>query len=61
MCPEIRRRGSMSRESFQRSDDLWKFAQDLAIDSQQPNSVGMRQRDELTVISRAAAENDEAM
>jgi hypothetical protein len=26
--------------------------QDLAIDSQQPNSVRMRQRDELTVISR---------
>ena len=26
--------------------------QDLAIDSQQPNSVRMRQRDEFTVISR---------
>jgi hypothetical protein len=27
--------------------------QDLAIDSQQPNSVRMRQRDEFTVISGA--------
>jgi len=32
-------------ESFQRNGDLWKFVQDLAINRQQPNSVGMRQRD----------------
>jgi len=40
-------------ESFQRNGDLWKFVPDLAIDSQQPNSVRMRRRDEFTVISRA--------
>ena len=33
--------------------------QDLAIDSQQPNSVRMRRRDELTVISRAFRSRNE--
>jgi len=33
--------------------------QDLAIDSQQPNSVRMRQRDEFTVISRAFRSRNE--
>ena len=32
---------------------------DLAIDSQQPNSVRMRQRDEFTVISRAIRSRNE--
>jgi len=48
----VRDRTSVSHESFQRNGDLWKILQDLAIDSQQPNSVRMRQRDEFTVISR---------
>jgi hypothetical protein len=55
----IRDRSSVSDESFQRNGDLWKFVQDLAIDSQQPNSVRMRQRDEFTVVSRAIRSRNE--
>ncbi len=33
--------------------------QDLAIDGQQPNSVRMRQRDELTVMSRTSGVRDQ--
>jgi len=43
----------VSHEAFQGNGDLWKFAQDLTINSHQSNSVHMRQRDELTIISRA--------
>jgi hypothetical protein len=46
----IRDRSSVSHESFERNGDLRKFVQDLAIDSQQPNSVCMRQRDEFTIF-----------
>jgi hypothetical protein len=50
--PMSRIRSSVSHEFVQRNGDLRKVAQDLAIDSQQPNSLRMRQRDELTVIRR---------
>jgi hypothetical protein len=44
---------------LQRDGVFWKFVQDLAIDSQQPNSVRIRQCDELTVISRAIRSRNE--
>ena len=47
----IQTRSSVSHEFVQRNGDLWKFVQDLAIDSQQLNSVRMRQSDEFTVVS----------
>ena len=50
---------SLPHEFLQRNGDLWKFVQGLAIHSQQPNSVRMRQRDEFTVISRAIRSRNE--